>query len=42
MKSYAKALVFAAAAMGATAANATVSVSAVQGATPSCGPAGHL
>jgi hypothetical protein len=39
MKSYAKALVFAAAAMGATAANATVSVSAVQGNPVYSGPA---
>lgn len=38
MKSYAKALVFAAAAMGATAANATISVSAVAGCTTYCGP----
>ena len=39
MNSYAKALVFAAAAMGATAANATVSVSAVQGNPVYSGPA---
>ena len=38
MNSYAKALVFATAAMGATAANATVSVSAVQGGSPYTGP----
>lgn len=38
MKSYAKAMVFAAAAMGATAANATINVSAVSGCTTYCGP----
>lgn len=38
MKSYAKALVFAAAAVSATAANATVSVSAIAGCTSYCGP----
>lgn len=38
MKSYAKAMVFAAAAMGATAANATINVSAVAGCTTYCGP----
>jgi PEP-CTERM motif len=37
MKSYAKALVFAAAAMGATAANATINVSAIAGCTTYCG-----
>ena len=37
MKSYAKALVFAAAAVSATAANATISVSAVAGCTVYCG-----
>jgi hypothetical protein len=38
MKSFAKALVFAAAAVGATAANATVSVSATPGGSPYAGP----
>lgn len=38
MKSYAKALVFAAAAVSASAANATISVSAVAGCTTYCGP----